>query len=328
MEKTQRKRRLRSVASELIRKSREAALAAVQHFNNPLITFKSELFIVTMCIAWTYLLHAYYRRQGIEYRYYCQSPGGRRRFERTKHGAFKHWELERCLNERACPLDRHTRNNLRFLIGLRHEIEHQMTTRIDGSLSAKFQACALNYNHYMRQLFGDRHGIDQHLPFSLQFSSIGKEQIAALPSPEVMPTYIQGYITGFEEGLSPEEFNSPRFAYRVLFVPKTANRKGQADQVIEFVRADSEIAKDLNRAYAVIKETEKPKYLPGQIAEMMRKEGYKKFRVHHHTDLWKSANARAKSKGYGVYVGKQWYWYESWIQVVRRHCKDNAEKYR
>lgn len=56
-----RSRRIFSVTRELLAKSREAALAAVQIFNNPQITFKSEVFIVLMNIAWTYLLHAYYR---------------------------------------------------------------------------------------------------------------------------------------------------------------------------------------------------------------------------------------------------------------------------
>jgi hypothetical protein len=42
----------------LVKKAREAMLAAVQIHNNPQIDFKSELFIVTSVIAWTYLLHA------------------------------------------------------------------------------------------------------------------------------------------------------------------------------------------------------------------------------------------------------------------------------
>ncbi|HAT9134939.1 TPA: DUF3644 domain-containing protein, partial [Legionella pneumophila subsp. pneumophila] len=57
----QRKRSVFSIKNELIKKSQEAALAAIQLYNNPLITFKSESFIVLMNIAWTYLLHAYFR---------------------------------------------------------------------------------------------------------------------------------------------------------------------------------------------------------------------------------------------------------------------------
>lgn len=51
-----------SYATELVKKAREAMLTAVQIHNNPQIDFKSELFIVTTIIAWTYLLHAHYRK--------------------------------------------------------------------------------------------------------------------------------------------------------------------------------------------------------------------------------------------------------------------------
>ena len=70
-----------SIQTELLRESREAALNAVQAFNNPRATFKTETFIVLMVIAWTRLLHAYYRREGIEYRYFERGPK-RRRFKR------------------------------------------------------------------------------------------------------------------------------------------------------------------------------------------------------------------------------------------------------
>jgi hypothetical protein len=101
-----------------------------------------------MTIAWTYLLHAYYRGKGIEYRYFKQGPK-RKIFDRTKYGAYKYWELERCLNDTLTPIDSDTSNNLRFLIGLRHEIEHQMTRYLDNFLSGRYQACAINFNDYL-----------------------------------------------------------------------------------------------------------------------------------------------------------------------------------
>ena len=228
------------------------------------------MFIVLMNIAWTYMLHAYYRKHDVEYRYFKQN-GKVRRFDRTTKGAFKYWELERCLNEEACPIDRDAANNLRFLIGVRHEIEHQMTMRIDASFSAKFQACCLNYNDHIKRLFGEEHAIDKHLAFSLQFSSISKEHAAQLEDQAFLPAHIQAFVEGFEAALSEEEFNSPKFAYRVLFVAKTANRKGQADEVIEFVKADSELAKKVNQKYALIKETERRKLRPKTIVDAMKK---------------------------------------------------------
>ena len=320
-------RRTHSVTMELLTKSREAALAAVQIFNSPLITFKSEIFIILMNVAWTYLLHAYYRKHKIEYRYFDQGPR-RRVFQKTKTGAHKRWELERCLNCSESPVDKDAANNLRFLIGIRHEIEHQMTTRIDDSLSAKFQACCLNYNDYLKQLFGEAQGIDKHLAFSLQFTSISREQLEGLPPEDKMPSHIKAFIEGFEEELSEIEYNSPKFAYRVLFVAKTANRKGQADRVIEFVKAGSPLADDVNKTYTVIKETERPKYLPSVIVKLMQHEGFTHFTIGVHTNLWKAMDARNPAKGFGVAVYKAWYWYDSWVDVVRKYCQDNATVYR
>lgn len=327
---TGRKLRSGSVREELVNKSREAALAAVQIFNNPTIIFKSEIYVVLMHIAWTYLMHAHFRSQGVEHRYRAdrsQANGGKK-YARTKSGAYKRWELERCLNSSDSPIDQNTANNLRFLIGLRHEIEHQMTTRIDDFLSARFQACCLNYNHYIKELFGNRYGIDRDLTFSLQFSSISDEQVDLLGKAVDLPNHIKSYIDEFDDGLTEEEFNNPNFAYRILFVPKTANRKGQADKVIEFIRADSNLADNINAEYTVIKETERPKTRPSLIVESMRSEGFRRFNMHHHTTLWKSMDARNPGKGYGINVAGMWYWYERWVDVVRKHCKENHNIYK
>lgn len=322
-----RTRRIGAVKSELVKKSREAALAAVQIFNNPNITFKAESYVVLMVIAWTYLLHAYYRSKGTEYRFFEQ-VGKRKRFDKTKNGAFKYWELERCLNSDDSPIDKDTGNNLRFLIGLRNEIEHQMTTRIDDLLSARFQACGLNYNEYVKKLFGDDHGIDKHLSFSLQFSTIGAEQKDILAEHPDLPENIQSYILDFDHALSDTEFGSQRYAYRILFVPKTANRKGQADKVIEFVKSGTPLAEMVNAEYAVIKETEKKKYLPSQIVEQMQAEGFRSFNMHHHTLLWKKLDAKNPEKGFGCMVAdKNWHYYESWLEQVRAHCHKHRKDY-
>ena len=322
-----RERRVYSISDELIHKSREAALTAVQIFNNPQIKFKSETFILLMNIAWTYILHAYYRKQKIEYRYFEQKKKSRR-FARTAKGAYKFWELERCLNEIACPVDRDAANNLRFLIGIRHEIEHQMTTQIDASFSAKFQACCLNYNDIVKKLFGDEYSIERQLSFSLQFSSISKEHIEQLAASPSLPAHIKSYIEGFEENLTTEEYNSPRFAYRVLFVPKIVNKKGQADEVIEFVKPNSEFANEVNKKYALIKEIERVKYKPKSIVSLMKKEGFKTFSIHDHSELWKNLDAKNPAKGFGVQVENEWFWYENWVDCVRTHCHENVARFK
>ena len=306
---------------ELIKKSRESALAAVQIYNNPTITFKAESFIVLTIISWTYLLHAYYRSKKIEYRYF-DIRGAVRRYKKTKNGAYKHWELEKCLNCIDSPIDKDTTNNLKFLIGLRHEIEHQMTSRIDDILSARFQAACLNYNKYVVQLFGEKFSISKHLSFSLQFSTINTEQKELLEDHRELPANILSYIKSFDDNLTEDEYNSAEYAYRVLFVPKLVNHKGQADRVIEFLKSDSPLAEGINKEYAVIKETEKKKYLPSKIVEMMRREGFDSFGMYQHTQLWKRKDAKNPANNYGTKVEGTWYWYERWVDEVRKYCED------
>ena len=317
-----RNRKVKSVKTELLTKSREAMLSAVQIFNNPNIQFKSESFIILSNIAWMYLLHAFYREKKIEYRYHDMGVA-RKRYHRTKKGAYKYWELERCLNEDKSPIDNITSSNLRFLIGLRHEIEHQMTTKIDEYLSARFQSCCLNYNLYIKKLFGSKYAIDKHLSVSLQFSTINEEQTEKLKEFTDLPKNIATYINDFDDKLSDELYNDIRFSYRVLYVPKSANNKGQADKVIEFIPANTPEAEGLNKEYVLIKEKEKQKHLPSNIVTLMKDKGFTQFSMHKHTQLWKEKDGKNPIKNYGVNVEGAWYWYDHWLKIVEDHCVKN-----
>jgi len=322
-----RKRTIGSIRSELIVKSKEAAISAIKVFNDPLITFKGETFIVLMVIGWTYLLHAYYRSKGIEYRYYRRGPK-RRIFDKTKRGSYKYWELERCLNDKHCPLDHGTANNLRFLIGLRHEIEHQTTRSLDTYLSGRYQACAMNYNDYLKKLFGKRHGIDRQLAYSIQFLEISEEQIRYRKHEEHIPKRLLTYIADFDGALTHEEYNNPRYSFRMLFKRKLVNRPGQADRVIEFIDPDSELAKTIDKEYWVKKEVERPKFRATEVVGAVNKAGFKKFRVNpEHVEMWKREDAKDTAKGYGTEIQGQWYWYENWIERCIELCRAAGDRY-
>ncbi|MDP1713924.1 MAG: DUF3644 domain-containing protein [Anaerolineales bacterium] len=321
-------RRIGSLKSELISKSREAALNAIRTYNDPHVTFKAESFIVLMVIAWTYLLHAYYRNQGIEYRYFSQK-GKRRVFDKTKHGAFKYWELERCLNEKNNPIDKDASNNLRFLIGLRHEIEHQMTLSLDSYLSGRFQASAINYNDYLKELFGDGYGIDKQVAYSIQFLQLSEEQLSGLLPEATIPERLRSYITEFDGALSHEEYNSPRFSFRLLFKKKLVNRPGQADRVIEFIDPKSELAKAIDKEYWVKKEVEKPKYRATDVVTEIKEAGFLKFRIMpEHLKMWKQEDAKNPAKGYGIEIQGAWYWYQSWVDRCIELCKEAGDLYK
>jgi hypothetical protein len=248
------KRLVHSERSDLIGKAREAMLSAVQIYNNPLIAFKTESFIVLSLIAWTYLLHAYYRSKKIEYRYYVKKAE-RRKFLRNADGSIRHWDLKHCMGVAACPLDKNTTNNLIFLIGLRNQIKHKKAVGLDSYLSARYQACALNFNFYLKKLHGEKFGLDHNLALSLQFAELDYAQARVIKDKEdIIPRNVMSYIAAFDARLSNQEIESERFAYRLLFTRVTAKRHGQADRVIEFIDPNSEMAKNISKDYWVKEE--------------------------------------------------------------------------
>jgi hypothetical protein len=233
---------------ELLVKAREAMIAAVHVFNGAGLYFRSELFIVTAIIAWTYLHHAYYRREGVDYRHF-ENLDGVRRVTLTKEGAEKYLELAACIRHARCPLDQHETNNLEFLLGIRHEIEHRMTSRLDEAISAKLQACCINFNAVIKRLFGEQFGLERRLPIALQFATFAADQRGLLKRAINLPAHIETMMTNFQAALTEEQVADPRFAYRVLFVPKLAKRPSNADAAYELVSAESEVAIEANAIY-------------------------------------------------------------------------------
>lgn len=110
-----------------------------------------------------------------------------------------------------------------------------------------------------------------------------------------------------------------------MYIPVSVNHRGQADTVVEFVKATPEMEEQVKNI-VMIKESEKKKYLPKQIVKIMREEGYVKFSMTMHTNLWQNNGHPLKTPIYGSLVaGKQWYWYETWVNYVRDYCKANAD---
>ena len=94
------------------------------------------------------------------------------------------------------------------------------------------------------------------------------------------------------------------------------------------MKADSELEKNVNQKYAIIKEIERPKLRPKTIVDTIKKEGFPKFSMHHHTLLWQDKDAKNPGKGLGTNVEGSWFWYESWLEQVREHCNTNEASYK
>jgi hypothetical protein len=101
----------------------------------------------------------------------------------------------------------------------------------------------------------------------------------------------------------------------------------KSDKSLEFIKPGSEEAAAINRV--LLKEVEKIKYKPKQIVTAMKRDGYQNFTMQNHIDLWRSLSPKDPKKGYGVEIlGGQWCWYETWLNRVREHCQENADRYK
>lgn len=96
-----------------------------------------------------------------------------------------------------------------------------MTTRIDYQVGAKFQAAALNFTSCIKKLFGEKHFLEAEQAFSIQFAGISERAAKELSGGGRSPKHFRSFVAQFENGLSQEEYNDPRFSYRVAFIRKT-----------------------------------------------------------------------------------------------------------
>lgn len=304
----------------LLDKSKEAMIGAVTIYNNPSMNFKSEMFIVNSIIAWTYLLHSYYQKKGVNY-FYRKNKNGVIRYEKIDNRK-REWELHKCIYANESPLDDATRANLEILIQIRNSIEHSSIIVNENQLSSKIQACSLNFNYYLKYLFGNENGLDNRLSMSIQFSSLKPMQKRHLANKKYTNN-ISNIISRFEENLSESVLGSEKYSYKVLFVEVLGKNKNNCDQVIDFIKGDSEKASNIHIA---IKETEKPKFLPSEIIEKVKNAGFEDFNMYKHTKIWKKLNAKDPSNGYGTNVSNQWYWYAKWYETLIEFLENNSDE--
>jgi hypothetical protein len=50
--------------------------------------------------------------------------------------------------------------------------------------------------------------------------------------------------------------------------------------------------------------------------------------MHHHTQLWKQLDGKNRGKGFGADIAGTWYWYDTWVAEVEKHCEAAGDHYR
>jgi len=207
----------------------EEACLAVRLYNDAAESRSFEGFVVHMHLAWLYLLHAEFLRDGTDYRYW--DTRYKKRLLRID-GEPKRWELERCLRERWSGKQEPVCANLSLFIRLRNRLEHRHAhadAALMITLAGHAHALLLNYEEEVTSQFGDDHSLAVRLRIPLfvgTFSPQGEQALRKLR--RALPIDLRGFLTEYESGLDDEVARDPRYEFRLRATVELAPKDPEA----------------------------------------------------------------------------------------------------
>jgi hypothetical protein len=202
---------------ERLIRSREAMILAVQVFNSPALHFKSEVFTMLAHVAWTYLLHEHFERKKVK----IVGKDGRTLL------------LSQMLDRQDCPLSKGMKDNLRTLKILRDDVEHKLLGRADTRWLGLFQACCLNFDKAICELFGSRLTLSHDLSFAIQFTRMNLEQLATLNRYEI-PAHIDAIDARLTEGMTEAQIADLEYQFRVVYTLDAVTKSRAHFQFVSF----------------------------------------------------------------------------------------------
>ena len=335
----------RGKTKSILEGSIDAALLAVEVYNKPRTTFRSQAYIVLMIIAWTRLFHAYFNKT-IGNKYYHKKENGR---YKLIDGERKAWELSTCINEYG-NLSEPVRVNLEFFINLRNKIEHRNVTEreVDVLIFGECQSLLYNYENFLIQIFGEEYALNESLVFSLQFSYMRPEEQRqankSVLSAEARE--IRSYIDNYRSGLRDEIFNSQEYSIKLMQIPKVSNTN-RNDLAVEFVRADELDPDTLQYITAIIKDkrvvieaANVGKLRAGKVVESVNEQARLDFNQYDHRCFYSifavrpprgDVNPDATNTEYCHYdqVHNDYIYQDSWVEFIVKlfevHCLTKEE---
>lgn len=330
---------------QLLEKSKDSALLAVEIYNKPRTTFRSSGFIVLMHIAWTSLFHAIFEKNNTQYFHkknkvrYVKVGGDR-----------KAWELAECVKKYYGNNHPPERKNLEFFIKLRDKIEHRFIPELDHDIFGECQAMLINYEQLLSKEFGEENTINENLAFSLQFSKLlHSEQLRVFKKRQTEDyKNVKKFVSQYRRGLKKEILESLNYNFRVYLIPKVGNHKISSDFAIEFVKYDlsnqAEMGK-YQKFVVAVKDRQVPieGFRAGEVAkkvyDSLKSEmpmGWKFNPSSHHVKCWKYYKIRPASKdpnpdktnaNYCFYdkTFEQYGYTQAWIIFLVEKLRDKTE---
>lgn len=264
---------LNLLKDERLIRAREAMILAVQVFNSAGLKFKTEVFAVLANIARTYLLHEYHERKG----------------ETITGDDGRSLLLSQMIKRNDCPLSSGVKDNLNAVKIIRDEVEHKLSGRSDNRWLPLFQACCLNFDKTLCELFGEELSLQNELSFALQFAKPAIEDLA-LAQKYPVPPHIEALDARLREGMTDEQLNDLEYQFRVVYTLDSAS-KSKAH--IQFLHPGSDEAEQVRNILVKYKTADELYPLkPKQIVKLVADRSGRSFSSHNHTQAWKHYKVR------------------------------------
>jgi len=288
---------------ERLIRCREAMIVAVQIFNSPLLRFKTEVFAV--------LAHM---RRSVN----IVGEDGRSLL------------LSQMLRREDCPLSAGIKRNLEAMATIRNEVEHNLLGQGDLTFLPIFQACCLNFDKIISELFGAALSLQSELALSLQFAKMSIEQLSGLQKYGI-PAHIQALDARLREGLTEEELADLEYQFKVVYTLDSAS-KSRAH--LQFVHPDSAQAKEISNILVKYKAADDLyPYKPNAVMKLVSQRSKSKFTSHNHTQAWRYYSARPRqsakrpedtNKDYCIYhpAHGDYTYSEKWVEHLVAEIED------
>lgn len=302
---------------ERLIRAREAMVLGVQVFNSPAMRFKSEVFAMLVNVAWTYLLHEYYERKNIK----IVGKDGRSLL------------LSQMIDRQDCPLSKGMKDNLKALKILRDDVEHKLLGRADAKWLGLFQACCLNFDKAICDLFGSHLTLSHDLSFAIQFTKMNLEQLTTLNRYEI-PAHIDAVDARLSEGMTEAQIADLEYQFRVVY---TLDAVTKSRAHFQFVLPDSAEGKDIRNVLVQHKLADHLyPHKPGDVVSRVQQKSGKAFTSHNHTQAWRKFQARPRKEAaqpdntkrdWCVYhaAHKDYTYSDQWIEFLVAEVSDDQK---
>jgi hypothetical protein len=329
----------------MLNESQRHALKAMDEWNCSSGNFGD--FVSHMHKAWHYLLHAEFKKDGVDYQYKDRQTGQYKMI----NGEPSAWDLEQCLKQRYPNSGDVVRSNAELFVALRNKVEHRYEHNLKIAVDGRAHALVMNYEHEMVTHFGQDYSLADRLRFPVVLQSLTAEgQAQQRAAVAKLPKATRDLVAKFEAAIDPAVKDDQRYDYRVLLVPMVG-KKTDADLAVNFVNLDDltederTVLRGLGRTGTVIIKTKhvetmnKAKLRASAVAERVEAKLPFCFSVHsEHSKMWRRLKIRPAADAADPFATEARYclydepvstylYTDAWVDKIIREI-GTVEKYR